>query len=96
MSGDEPAEPEVKSAPVPFTKRFRKKAPSTLPTREQLRRQDTVLRCAWRIFGASAPVIAFLNTHDERLGGRPLYLALESDEGLLRVEGLLQQLDRQP
>jgi hypothetical protein len=37
-------------------------------------------------------VIAFLNTHHEALDGQPLYLALESDEGLLRVEGLLKQL----
>jgi hypothetical protein len=37
-------------------------------------------------------VIAFLNTHNEQLGGQPLFLALESDEGLLRVEGLLEEI----
>jgi hypothetical protein len=37
-------------------------------------------------------VIAFLNNHNERLDGQPLYLALESDEGLLRVEGLLGEI----
>jgi hypothetical protein len=41
-------------------------------------------------------VIAFLNTHNELLGGRPLYLALESDEGLLRVEGLLGEIEPKP
>jgi hypothetical protein len=35
------------------------------------------------------PVIAFLNTHHESLGGQPLHIALDSEEGLLRVERLL-------
>jgi hypothetical protein len=34
----------------------------------------------------------FLNSHNERLVGQPLYVALESDEGLLRVEGLLGEI----
>jgi hypothetical protein len=51
-----------------------------------------VLQCAWRGLGESGPVIAFLNSHNEQLGGQPLYLALESDEGLLRVEGLLEEI----
>jgi hypothetical protein len=37
-------------------------------------------------------VIAFLNTHNEQLGGQPLHLALDSDEGLSRVEGLLGEI----
>jgi hypothetical protein len=65
-----------------------------LPTPEQLRRQDAVLQCAWRSLGEPGPVIAFLNSHNERLGAQPLYLALDSDEGLLRVEGLLDELGR--
>jgi hypothetical protein len=89
---DKPAEPQADRPTTPWTKRFRRKAPSTRPTPEQLRRQDAVLRCAWQTLGESAPVIAFLNTHNESLGGQPLYLALESDEGLLRVEGLLGNL----
>jgi hypothetical protein len=63
-----------------------------LLTQEQLKRQDSILRCAWRSLGTSGPAIAFLNTHNEQLGGQPLYLALESDEGLLRVEGLLGEI----
>jgi len=39
-------------------------------------------------------VIAFLNSHNERLGGQPLHLALQSDEGLLRVEDLLDEIGR--
>lgn len=37
-------------------------------------------------------MIAFLNSHNEQLGAQPLCLALESDEGLLRVEGLLGEI----
>jgi hypothetical protein len=90
----EPAPPEPKAARpgTPWTKRFRRKAPSTLPTPDQLRRQDALLRSAWRSLGESGPVVAFLNTHNEHLDGQPLLLALESDEGLLRVEGLLGEL----
>ncbi|MEO8455765.1 MAG: hypothetical protein ABI454_11445 [Sphingomicrobium sp.] len=63
-----------------------------LPTQEQLRRQGSVLRSAWQSLGESGPVVAFLNTHNDRLGGQPLHLALESDEGLLRVEGVLEEI----
>jgi hypothetical protein len=92
MSSRGPADRPADSKAVSWTKRFRKSAPSTKPTPEQLRRQDSVLQCAWRSLGASGPVIAFLNTHNEQLGGQPLQLALGSDEGLLRVEGLLGEI----
>jgi hypothetical protein len=39
-------------------------------------------------------MIAFLNTHHRELEARPLSLAIESDDGLARVERLLQQLPR--
>jgi hypothetical protein len=86
-----PAEPRADRPTVSWTK-FQRKAPATLPTPDQLRRQDAILKCAWLSLGESGPVIAFLNGHNEQLGGQPLYLALESDEGLLRVKGLLEQL----
>jgi hypothetical protein len=92
MSSRVPADLPADSKSVSWTKSFRKSTPSTRPTPEQLRRQDSVLQCAWRSLGASGPVIAFLNTHNERLGGQPLHLALGSDEGLLRVEGLLAEI----
>jgi hypothetical protein len=75
-----------------WTKTFRRKAPSVPPTQEQLRRQGSVLRCAWQSLGESASVVAFLNTHNDRLGGQPLNLALESDDGLSRVEGVLEEI----
>ena len=51
-----------------------------------------MLRCAWQSLGESGSVVAFLNTHNDQLGGQPLHLALESDEGLLRVEGVLEEI----
>jgi hypothetical protein len=33
-----------------------------------------------------------LNAHNEKLGGKPLQLALESDDGLLRVEQHLAKM----
>jgi hypothetical protein len=88
LPDDRPADRKA----APWTKRFRKSAPSARPSPEQLRRQDSVLQCAWRSLGTSGPVIAFLNTHNEQLGRLPLHLALESDEGLMRVERLLGEI----
>ena len=61
-------------------------------TPEQARRQNDVLRYAWRHFGEPGAVIAFLNTRHDQLDGQPLHLAVESDEGLMRVEGLLEEM----
>jgi hypothetical protein len=42
--------------------------------------------------------VAFLNTYNQQLDGVPLQLALESEEGLLRVEQLLMKgkMKREP
>ena len=92
MSDGKPAESQTERTAVSWTKRFRRKIPSTLPTPDQLRRQDALLSCAWRNLRESGPVVAFLNGHNECLGGQPLLLALESDEGLLRVQELLGEI----
>ena len=71
---------------------FRKRHKSPLPTPEQSRRQSDVVQSTWRHFGDPGQVIAFLNTRHDALEGQPLHLAIESDEGLERVERLLRQL----
>jgi uncharacterized protein (DUF2384 family) len=71
---------------------FRKRSTAPRPTPEQSRRQADVLRSAWSHFGEPGPVIAFLNTRHETLAGQRLHLAIESDEGLERVERVLRQL----
>jgi len=96
MSRAAPGEAPAKRPAVPWTKQFRRKSSAKLPTPDQLRRQDAVLRCAWRSLGKSGAVIAFLNSHSEHLSGQPLYLALESDEGLARVERLLAETGKDP
>jgi hypothetical protein len=74
------------------TKTFRKYNSAPRLTPEQTRRQSDVLRFAWRHFGEPGPVIAFLNTQHDQLKGQPLHLAVESDEGLMRVETLLEEM----
>lgn len=55
-------------------------------------------RSAWHHFGEPGPVIAFLDTGHDGLEGRPLHLAIQSDEALARVESLLSRmaLEAQP
>jgi hypothetical protein len=72
---------------------FRRRRTSPLPTPEQARRQSELIRSAWRHFGEAAPMIAFLNTLHDELDAQPLRLAIESDEGLLRVERLLGEIE---
>jgi len=83
-----PHEPEAR----PAARRgmaFRKNSRLALPTPEQSRRQASVVQSAWRQFVEPGPVIAFLNPVVE---GQPLHLAIESNEGLARVEALLKQM----
>jgi uncharacterized protein (DUF2384 family) len=86
-----PQEPEAR----PAARRgmaFRKNSRIAFPTAEQSRRQASVVQSAWRHFGEPGPVIAFLNTPHPLVEGQPLHLAIESDEGLARVEALLKQM----
>jgi len=73
---------------------FRKNSRIALPAPEQSRRQASVVQSAWRHFGEPGPVIAFLNTPHAALDGQPLHLAIDSDEGLGRVEALLKQMTK--
>ena len=84
--------PQANPTPKRQTRTFRRSDPSKRPTQEQLQRQDAVLQHAWRTFGDSVAVIAFLNTHHDQLDRQPLSLAIESNEGLLRVQGLLGEI----
>lgn len=73
---------------------FRKRRYAPAQTPDQSRRQTELVQCAWRHFGEAAPMIAFLNAPHRELGARPLTLAVESDDGLARVERLLGDLTR--
>lgn len=77
--------------PLP-ARRFRRYGPPSSLTPEQCRRQTVVLRAACDRLFPRGSAIAFLNAHNEKLGGKPLQLALESDDGLLRVEQHLAKM----
>lgn len=73
---------------------FRKRRYTPAQSPDRSRRQAAVVRCAWHHFREAAPMIAFLNTRHEALDGRPIHLAIESDDGLECVQRLLQDLTR--
>ncbi|MFN3434190.1 MAG: antitoxin Xre/MbcA/ParS toxin-binding domain-containing protein [Sphingomonas sp.] len=57
-------------------------------------RQARIAALAWAALGDRERVMAFLNSEDARLGGRPLDLAIASDAGLARVEVVLSGIAR--
>ncbi|MFD1033075.1 antitoxin Xre/MbcA/ParS toxin-binding domain-containing protein [Sphingomonas hankookensis] len=82
-----PAEP----APRPGAMKFRRKYTTVRLTPEQASRQGQVATSAFRRFGERDAAVAFLNAHDEALGGRPLDLAIASAEGLAQVEAAMAE-----
>lgn len=58
---------------------------------EDARRQSSIVQAAWKSFGEREPAMAFLNTHQDGIEGRPLDIATASDEGLAAVERLLAE-----
>ena len=72
--------------PKPLARTFRKYAPPSNLTPQQSQRQTDVLRVACQHIAPNGAAISFLNAHHNGLGGSPLQLAIESDDGLLRVE----------
>ena len=78
-----PEAPAAKERSSPI-KRFRRVMTPRLPA-DQLDRQGKIATAAWLAFGDSARAAAFLNTHDDALGGRPIALATESDAGYAQV-----------
>jgi len=58
-------------------------------TPDQRRRQARIVRLAMDTLGSADAIKGFLNDRHEGLGGRPLDLALASDEGLAAAEALI-------
>lgn len=86
--GEEPAD-----KPIP-TRKFRRYAPPSTLTPAQSQRQTDVIRIACNHIAPNGSAIAFLNAHNDTLGGSPLKLAIESDDGLLRVEQFLASVGK--
>lgn len=78
-------EPTAEAVSAPRTKPFRRKFTTTRLSPESLERQSRVTLHAWNLLGSEA-AIAFLNSHDPELGGRPLDLAVASLAGCEAVE----------
>ena len=70
--------------------RFRRSSAPRLEP-EQARRQGEITRLAFLLMGRDA-AIAFLNSDNAELSGRPLDLATASDEGRNRVEAVIGRL----
>ncbi len=68
---------------------FRKRFDGPRLSAEEAARQGRVARLAWEKLPQAGAAVAFLNTHDEALGGRPIDLAVASDAGLKAVEEAL-------
>jgi uncharacterized protein (DUF2384 family) len=71
---------------------FSKRSTQPRLSPEEAARQGRVSSLAFAALRQPQAVIAYLNTHDEALGGRPIDLAIASPEGLLSVERALAAL----
>lgn len=67
---------------------WRRRAKSTPIPRDQAARQGDITRMAFISLGKDA-AIAFLNTEQAELGGRPLAIATASEAGAVRVRAVL-------
>jgi uncharacterized protein (DUF2384 family) len=82
---DEPSDPLATSLAAPKRKHFRNKHMTPRVSPEGVERQSRVTLLAWNLLGADS-AIAFLNTYNDGLAGRPLDLAVASDAGCEAVE----------
>lgn len=88
---DPAPQPAVAATVKPHTQRFRRASNAINLTPDQRRRQASAMQLAWAKLGSREAVMAFFNEHSETLGGRPLDLAVDSDEGLEGVVALLNE-----
>ena len=66
--------------------KFRRKYDAVRLSPAEAERQGRAARLAWETFSQPGAAVAFLNTFDSQLGGRPIDLAVASAGGLLAVE----------
>jgi hypothetical protein len=97
MSDEPVATPTQSPAPSPGRPRFRgSRSAQVRLTPDEAARQGTAARLAWSAFQDKDRVVAFLNGHDEALGGRPIDLAVASDAGLAVVTDAIKASAAQP
>ena len=83
------------AAPAPRNSYWRGRAKSNPLPAEQAKRQGEITKLAFVVLGREE-ALAFLNSPNEELDGRPLDLATASAEGLSRVEAQLSALAYRP
>ena len=76
------------SAPAAY---WRRRTPRHPLPHDQAVRQGEITRLAFQVLGREQ-AIAFLNTENVLLGGRPIALATESATGCLQVKGELRRM----
>jgi len=86
---DEPEAVPEQADTKPKVNRFRKRFDGVRLSPEAAQRQGRAATLAFERFRDSDAVKTFLNTHDDALGARPIDLAVESADGLTRVEQAL-------
>jgi hypothetical protein len=87
QDNDAPAPEEA--AERPSYKRFRRPFNAVRLDPDAAARQGKLASLAYDKFKDFARVKEFMNAHDETLGGRPIDLAVASDEGLAAIEAFL-------
>jgi hypothetical protein len=73
---------------------FRKSRAPLAPA--DARRQGDISQLAFMTMGGRDPAIAFLNSENTELGGRPIAIAIASPEGYERVATAIRSLARDP
>ncbi|MCW3836165.1 antitoxin Xre/MbcA/ParS toxin-binding domain-containing protein [Sphingomonas canadensis] len=91
MTGNQPPAPPSDDAARPKRQQFRNKFRAVRISPDGAERQSRIALLAWNQLGADA-AIAFLNSHNDGLGGRPLDLAVASAAGCEAVERAIQAL----
>lgn len=85
--GQDVAEPDAATAPADKPKRkFVRRSALVRMAPDVAERQGRVSKLAWDAFGGRDAALAFLNTHHDGLGGRPIDLAIADAAGLAAVE----------
>jgi len=85
----EAVQPAAKSRSMPF-----RKSRWDMPRldRDQARRQGAISTLAFVLLGGRDDAMAFLNTSSASLEARPIDLAMDSEQGYLRVEALIRKM----
>jgi hypothetical protein len=85
------SEPDVQETDLtkPVRRPFRKSYTKNSLPADAVARQGQITRIAWEKLREPGEAIAWLNAHDDALGGRPIDLATASVEGFAAVEAAI-------